>query len=125
MAQHESKKHPSTGILQEFLESITPPQQRLSKGQWKALMSYAEQKYRQQGGGRCSLCRAPVRHVLPIKAEHEDGSVRQYECLCTRCLEGEKGLCAKLSIQAGATTLEYTMDPRKSPNTQKFRAYSG
>ena len=111
--------------LQEFLEAITEPEERLSKRQWKALTSYAELQYKMRGGGRCSICNSPVRHVLPVIAEHENGSTAQYECLCTRCLEGEKGLSKKLTIKVGETTLEYTPEHRKAPKTQKFRAYSG
>lgn len=53
---------------------------------------YAELQYKTRGGGRCSQCRAPVRHALKIRAERHDGSTRTYLCLCTRCLIAEEAV---------------------------------
>jgi len=72
------------------------------------LNSYAELQYRLRGGGKCSVCRAPVRHVVPVKAERPDGRSLNYGCLCTRCLEAEKKLSTKVETGIGRAVLEFT-----------------
>ncbi len=119
MRRGESKDVPQN-VLQEFLESLseanTPPNRR----QQKILESYAELQFRINGGGHCSVCHASVRHVLPVQVEHRDGSVKKFECLCTRCLEAERVLSKRVTLTVGKAVVVYT--PGKSePRTQKFR----
>jgi hypothetical protein len=67
---------------------------------------YAELRYQTCGGGKCSLCRTPVRHALKVRAERTDGSTRTYVCLCTRCLIAEEALSTRvLYLVAGRWTL--------------------
>jgi hypothetical protein len=94
-----------------------PPHKRLQK----ALESYAEVQFRLQGGGHCSICHTAVRHVLAVRAEHTDGTLGEYECLCVRCLHSERMLSDKLTVKVGKSVLEYG---RKGelPKTHKFAA---
>lgn len=64
---------------------------------------YAELQFRVSGGGRCVECRAHVRHALPIRAETLDGSVREFLCLCTRCL---------VALEQDADRIWYMVDDR-------------
>ncbi|MBZ5566986.1 MAG: hypothetical protein LAN64_03955 [Acidobacteriia bacterium] len=111
-------------ILQEYLQALADgmdlgPTAR----QQKALTSYAELQYQLHGGGRCSMCRASVRHVLPVKAEHNDGTIAEYRCLCTRCLEGERVVSDRLSLTVGNACLEYTAN-LVEPQIRNFRTYT-
>ncbi len=72
------------------------------------LFSFAELKFRMAGGGHCSVCHAHVRHVLPIEVEREDGSTKQYGCLCTRCLVAEKSTARRVTLRVGNARVEYT-----------------
>lgn len=74
---------------------------------WDLLRSYAELQYKLNGGGRCSMCRAHVRHVIPAHVEKPDGSTADYACLCTRCFEGERATCERLILQMGEAKVEY------------------
>ena len=49
-----------------------------------------------------------VRHVLPVRSEREDGTILDYACLCTRCLEGEKVLATRVRVGMGEAYVEYT-----------------
>jgi hypothetical protein len=122
MAQH--KKPVPHNVLQDYLQALAEGlDQDPGSHQQKALQSYAELQFRLHGGGRCSLCRASVRHVLPVKAEHSDGTIAEFRCLCTRCLEGERAVSDRVTLAVGNARLEYTAAQGKPP-TRKFRAYS-
>jgi hypothetical protein len=111
-------------ILQEYLQALAEGMDDgPSARQRKALDSFAELQYQLHGGGRCSICRASVRHVLPVKAEHSDGTIAEYRCLCTRCLEGERGGCERVTLTVGNARLEYATTHEK-PVTRTFRAYA-
>ena len=120
MADRRSKDIPHN-VLQDYLESLAEtgghPDQRLEK----ILGSYAELQYRLNGGGHCSVCRAAVRHVLPVRVEHSDGSISDFECLCTRCLQAERAQSDKVTLTVGKAVLVYTPGEEK-PRTQKFKA---
>lgn len=110
-------------VLQEYLQAMAEgvddgPTAR----QRKALYSFAELQYQLHGGGRCAICRASVRHVLPVRAEHTDGTIAEYRCLCTRCLEGERGVCERVTLTVGNARLEYATTGDQ-PVTRTFRAY--
>lgn len=118
----EPKKRKTVPVktLQDYLQVLAEPDERPSEKRWKLLTSYAELQYKLEGGGRCSICRASVRHVLPVTAEHEDGTVMEYDCLCTRCLQAERAVSEKLTLKIGRTTLDYSR-PERDPKTKKFR----
>lgn len=107
-------------VLQEYLETLAdmegPPQARLHK----ALESYAEVQFRMRGGSHCAICHAAVRHVLPVRAEHTDGTVGEFACLCTRCLHAERVLSNKVTVTVGHSVLEYGR--KDEPKTHKFAA---
>ncbi len=123
MTTQNYHRPPQRNILQEYLQALADgmrdgPTDR----QGKALHSYAELQYQLRGGGRCSICRASVRHVLGVRAEHTDGTIAEYVCLCTRCLEGERAACDRITLYVGKARLEYTIN-HGEPETRTFRAY--
>ncbi len=75
-------------------------------GKQDLLNWYAELQFKIRGPGKCSQCRAPVRHALKVRAEHPDGSVRTYLCLCTRCLVAEEALSDRLRYRIGSEWVE-------------------
>ncbi len=76
------------------------------------LFSFAELKFRIAGGGKCSVCRAHVRHVLPVEVERDNGHRATYECLCTRCLVAEKVSARRVILRVGHAQVEYTRPSR-------------
>jgi len=111
-------------VLQEYLQALSDsadagPTER----QQKILLSYAELQYQLRGGGRCSMCNASVRHVLPVIAKHVDGTIAEYRCLCTRCLQAERVVSNRITLTIGRAHLEYTTS-RRGPQPRKFRAYA-
>jgi hypothetical protein len=67
---------------------------------------YAELQYKTRGGGRCSQCRAPVRHALKVRADRYDGSTRTYLCLCTRCLVAEEAQSIRVLYRVASRWVE-------------------
>jgi len=108
-------------VLQDYLESLADtgghPDQRVEK----ILIAYAELQYRLHGGGHCTVCRASVRHVLPVRVEHADGSVADFGCLCTRCLQAERVVSDRVTLTVGRARLVYTPGETR-PRTTKFKA---
>ncbi len=109
-------------VLQEYLQSLAEgadagPTER----QQKLLHAYAELQYQLRGGGRCSACRASVRHVLPVRAEHADGTIAEYVCLCARCLEAERVISERVILTVGKAQLEYTRSSAR-PTARTFSA---
>ncbi len=80
----------------------------------KLIYGYAEMKYRMDGGGKCPLCRAHVRHVVPVSSTRENGEKIEYECLCQRCLLGEVGLSTEVVIKVGDARVTYTRDTKNN-----------
>ena len=72
---------------------------------------YAELQYKTRGGGRCSQCRAPVRHALKIRADRQDGSTRTYLCLCTRCLVAEEAVSHRILHRVSSHWVEVRREP--------------
>jgi hypothetical protein len=67
------------------------------------------------------VCHAAVRHVLPVRVDHADGSIADFGCLCTRCLQAERALSDRVTLTVGRARLVYT--PGEShPRTTKFKA---
>ncbi len=110
-------------VLQEYLEALADGVPHPGSRKEKVLLSYAELQYQLRGGGKCAVCRTPVRHVLPVKVERRDGSTMEFSCLCRRCLEAEKAQSCRLTILIGDHELEYTPSDSEKPPTRKFRAY--
>ena len=87
----------------------------------KLLFGFAELKYRMAGGGKCAMCRAHVRHVVPVTARRNAGEVIAYECLCQRCLLGEIALADEVEMRIGDASVRYTRDAEKAePITRTF-----
>ena len=120
MRQGRSKDIPHN-VLQEYFESLEETGGRPDKRLEKILGSYAEVQFRINGGGHCSVCRAAVRHVIPVRVEHNDGSVADFQCLCTRCLEAERALSRRVILTVGKAVLVYTPGEQE-PRTQRFKA---
>ena len=95
-------------ILQEFLQALAEEQESPSEERAKQLLiSYAEFHFRTRGGSQCPLCRASVRHVLPVSVTHKNGKKTTFPCLCQRCIEAEKGEAE--SIEIGMDGVSYTV----------------
>ena len=107
-AKHSYRYVPER-FIQEYLEAITAAQefQVSNLRNWSLLSCYAELQYKLNGGSKCAVCRAAVRHVLTVTAEDADGTSQEFPCLCTRCFEAERAIHAKMSMQVGEARVEY------------------
>jgi hypothetical protein len=96
-------------LLQTFLELLAEAQSvRPSRvPHWRLLQSYAEVQFVLTGGRRCPVCNAHVRHVLPITAEHNDGTTVEFPCLCNRCFEAERAVSRVVTTHMGQTRVEH------------------
>ena len=108
-------------VLQDYFESLAETGGHPTKKLEKVLISYAELQFRINGGGHCAVCRAAVRHVVPVRVERNDGSTTSFECLCTRCLEAERALSKRVVLTVGKAMLVYTPGESR-PRTQQFKA---
>ncbi|HEU5453683.1 MAG TPA: hypothetical protein VFU76_16920 [Terriglobales bacterium] len=108
-------------ILQQFLEAVAEPVERGITRQEKLLLSFAELRFQMNGGGKCSLCRASVRHIIAVTAEHSDGTVKEHGCLCHRCLMAERAISERVTLHGGKIKLEYGRYGVTRKSTQKFR----
>ncbi len=101
--------------LQNYLATLADGSaEKESVRQANLLFSFAELKYRMRGGGRCAVCRAHVRHVLPVEVEHEDGKRTNFTCLCTRCLVAEKASARRVTLKIGNASVHYTRPSKLS-----------
>ncbi len=99
--------------LQQYLAALANgSDEKDSVRQANLLFSFAELKFRIKGGGRCALCRAHVRHVLPVEVERDNGTRTTYDCLCTRCLVAEKVSATRVILRVGNASIEYTRPSR-------------
>ncbi len=99
--------------LQQYLAVLAgTTEDRGAARQANLLFSFAELKFRIGGGGRCSVCRAHVRHVLPVEVERDNGTRASYDCLCTRCLVAEKASAHRVTLRVGHAKVEYTRPSR-------------
>jgi hypothetical protein len=96
-------------FLQQYLEALAQAKATQNSGtrNWNLLRSFAELKFKMTGGAKCPMCRAHVRHVIPVTVEKNDGSIKKYDCLCMRCLEGERGDSRLVALQLGEARVEY------------------
>ncbi len=88
-------------VLQEYFESLAQGNGNPSQRARELLSSYAELNFHRNGGGHCQLCRAHVRHVLPVTLTRNDGTEARFSCLCQRCLLGEHALATTVEIAVG------------------------
>ena len=93
--------------LQEYLEVLADSDGVPAKRLQRLLLSYAEFQFKLRGGSRCAVCRASVRHVLPVDIEYMDGTKLRYKCLCTRCMEAEKAVAKRVVLQVGEAYVEH------------------
>ena len=96
--------------FQEYLEAITRAQQFQVSNlrHWTLIQCYAELQFRLNGGGKCAICRATVRHVIPVTTERADGHRDEYACLCTRCYEGERANSVRIVMHIGEAQVSET-----------------
>src|SRR5438128_8960647 len=92
----------SQKVLQEYFEALADePVPTSAQRSRELLTSYAELRYRISGGDRCVVCHAHVRHVVPVTVQREDGTLKQFTCLCHRCLQAEKATARSVEMRIG------------------------
>ncbi len=107
-----------SSLWREYAELSQNAPAEFSVSRQDLLNWYAELQFKVRGGGKCSQCRAPVRHALKVRAERQDGSMRTYLCLCTRCLVAEEALSDRLVYRVGSEWVERpprTAKPARHP----------
>ncbi|MBI2682347.1 MAG: hypothetical protein HYX26_03880 [Acidobacteriales bacterium] len=130
MSQH--RRQIPAKLFQEYLENVAQAHEPQASEirHSELLRSYAELQFRLNGNARCAICNATVRHKVPITVERPDGRVDHYECLCTRCFEGEKAQSVRIIQQLGEARVEQEPKPpvlkatdfRKKKHVSKTRA---
>ena len=89
-------------VLQDYFEALAEgPEPETPQRSRQLLSSYAELRFRLAGGSHCPVCRAHVRHVVPVTVYRKDGSTASFDCLCQRCLLGERALANKVELRIG------------------------
>ena len=108
-----SGKRKTNGALvaeyfQEYLEAVQKAQEFSVSNirHWNMIQCYAELQFRLNGGSKCSICRATVRHVIPVTAVRPNGHEDDYKCLCIRCYEGERAVSEKMIMHIGEAHVE-------------------
>jgi hypothetical protein len=96
-------------FLQEYLETMVDAQSfKVSNlRHWTLIQCYAESQFKLNGGAKCPTCKAHVRHVVPIRAERQDGTVQDFNCLCRRCFEAERALSRVVTMHLGESAVNY------------------
>lgn len=96
-------------FFEEYLEAMDQAHKKDQSpaSTYRLLQCYAELQYKQKGGSKCFICRAPVRLVIPVVVEKEGEEARAYPCLCGRCLEGERATSTRVLLQLGISSFEY------------------
>jgi hypothetical protein len=109
--------------LQEYLEALADEDDLPWRRQRRLLMSFAEFRFKMRGGSKCAVCRASVRHVLPVNVERLNGTLLEYPCLCTRCMEAEKAVSRRVVLQIGrAMIVHLPSTPQLETEQKKMRA---
>ncbi len=103
-AMRQQRTNVTERILQEYLQTLAEQQSEGAQRAKELLTSYAEFRFRLSGGSQCPLCRASVRHVLPVSVVHKNGKKTNFPCLCHRCIEAERD---------GADSIEIGLDDLK------------
>ncbi|HEX7959895.1 MAG TPA: hypothetical protein VF493_08250 [Terriglobales bacterium] len=102
-------------FLQEYLALIANVDESLDPDERIRLLVFhhAELNYKLFGGARCSLCNSAVRHIVAVTIE-KNGREARHQCLCTRCLEGERALSERVVLRFGRAAVEYKARPEAS-----------
>src|SRR4051812_45375988 len=106
----ESKKRPVPAeFLQDYLQAIVDAQlfKVSNVRNWNLIQCYAELQFRLNGGTKCPICRAHVRHIVPTQVHKPDGSSKEYTCLCTRCFEAERAQSKCVTMHMGGAKVTY------------------
>ena len=110
MPDTDPKKKPIPAkYLQDYLETLVAAQsfQTSNLRNWSLIQCYAELQFKLNGGTKCPVCRAHVRHIVPVRAEKADGTAQEYKCLCTRCFEAERATSKVIIMHMGDATVTY------------------
>lgn len=95
--------------MHDYLEALSRCQknQNDDKAKYDLMRAFAELQFCIHGGAKCGVCRAHVRHVMPVTSDRADGSKKSYECLCTRCFESERAVASKVAVSLGDATIYF------------------
>jgi hypothetical protein len=110
MPDTEPKKKPVPAkYLQDYLETLVAAQsfQASNLRNWTLIQCYAELQFKLNGGTKCPVCRAHVRHIVHVRAEKQDGTAKEFNCLCTRCFEAERATSKAVIMKMGDATVTY------------------
>jgi hypothetical protein len=104
-----AKRPIPASFLQEYLETMVSAQEFHVSNlrNWTLIQCYAELQYKLNGGMKCPMCKAHVRHVVPVRTEREDGTITEHPCLCTRCFEGERAVSKVVTLHLGAAEVQH------------------
>jgi hypothetical protein len=105
----EKKKPVPAKYLQDYLETLVQAQsfQVSNLRNWTLIQCYAELQFKLNGGTKCPVCRAHVRHIIPVRAEKADGTAKEFTCLCTRCFEAERATSKVVIMKMGDASVTY------------------
>jgi hypothetical protein len=106
----EKKKEPTPSkYLQDYLETLVAARafQGSNLRNWSLIQCYAELQFKLNGGTKCPVCRAHVRHIIPVRAEKPDGTAKEFPCLCTRCFEAERATSKVIIMKMGDAAVSY------------------
>jgi hypothetical protein len=108
--QEEKKKPVPAEYLQDYLEMLIDARSFAVSNlrNWSLIQCYAELQFKLNGGSKCPVCRACVRHVVSVHVEKNDGATQDYHCLCTRCFEAERATSKCVSLKLGDAAVKYT-----------------
>lgn len=108
-SQEEKKKPVPTEYLQDYLEMLIDARSFAVSNlrNWSLIQCYAELQFKLNGGSKCPVCRACVRHVVRVHVEKNDGATQDYHCLCTRCFEAERATSKSVSLRLGDAEVSY------------------
>lgn len=62
------------------------------------LYFHAEMHFLRQGGSKCAMCHAHVRHVVEVSSFRPEGK-QVFPCLCTRCLVAEEARSSRVVLR--------------------------
>lgn len=110
----------STRALQEYFEALaTGPQPASPYRTWHLIASFAELRYQLNGGRRCPVCRAHVRHVVSVMVKRADNQVVEFPCLCQRCLQAEQATADSVRLRLGEASWEVAHCAKRPPRSDR------
>ena len=95
--------------MHDYLEALSRCQanQNDERAKFDLMRAFAELQFCIHGGAKCGVCQAHVRHVLSVSAQRSDGTLHEYDCLCTRCFESERTVSNKIAVSLGDATIYF------------------